>query len=136
MYVDYIYIQCRQIYPDSLLLSCFLIRGEADASVSCCFLSQPKRNTKRRERSGVRIDVGVNGSRTEAGFRSFTSFVTTVGGSWRACEYLVTTTGLSMHYQPKDFFVSGRPGSPTTEGSLHTSWVSHFSGCHNSSCNI
>lgn len=27
---------------------------------------------------------------------------TIAGESWRACEYLVTTTGLSMHYQPKD----------------------------------
>lgn len=71
------------------------------------------------------------------------TFVTIVGESWRACEYLVTTTGLSMHYQPKDTqqwsqFVFGETAlwSAVTEGFTPTSWVSHFSGCHNSSCNI
>lgn len=123
--------------------------------VSCFSLSQPNENKDEREGSRVGIDIN---NRTEAGFRSFPcvffvclfvffnfleTFVTTVGGTWRACEYLVTTTGLSMHYyiKPKDFLcVSlGRRGSLIRCNggfSLRTSWVSHFSGCHNSSRNI
>lgn len=118
------------------LFCLFLIRGE----VSCCFLSHSQSETKkkqRRERSRVWIDIN---KRTEAGFRSFRFLWPQwgeLGGhantSWLPLVYLCI-------YQPKDyFFAFGRPAlwSAVTEGARSdTSWLSHFSGCHNSSRNI
>lgn len=64
-------------------------------------------------------------------------------GRWWACEYLMATTALSMHYSLKDkpvficcFFFLCVDSKQLSEASLHPSLVSHFSGCHISSWNM
>lgn len=62
-------------------------------------------------------------------------------GRWWACEYLMATTALSMHYNLKDkpFFGVFFPVcwfKAALWGFTPSSLVSHFSGCHISSWNM
>lgn len=59
-----------------------------------------------------------------------------LAGLWIPRDYHWPIYALSAEGYVKFVFIKTALWSAVTEGFAPTSWVSHFSGCHNSSCNI